>query len=89
MAPKHDDWKMGLVRRDAPSSEQPLAEIDCSLITSTMDALCVDIGDTDKDGRVVKYWVPRSHVYDWEEDEHGNLTQITMPEWSAIQKGLV
>lgn len=57
-------------------------EIDCKIIRSTEKAYLVDFGAKEH------VWVPRSQITDESEDEDG-ISSIFIPEWLAIEKGMV
>lgn len=47
------------------------------------DVLAVSIGNIDEHGREVWHWLPKSQI----EDHHDGT--FSMPEWLAIEKGLI
>ena len=51
--------------------------------TSERAILVCDQGDGSSEG----VWLPKSQVSGWE--EVGNICTVTMPEWLAIERGLV
>lgn len=60
-----------------------LVDIDLELHHETEKAFLVWDGKKDKDGKPIKIWLPKSSV---ENNLDGTLA---MPEWLALEKGLI
>lgn len=56
-------------------------EIAVEVITQTDSAFCVDTGLTEN------VWIPKSQISDSDDDY--NPTCIFIPEWLALEKGLI
>ena len=59
-----------------------LTEVTVRLVQQTERAILVN--DSDDPDKAV--WLPKSQV---EFEERGDLIEVTMPEWLAIERGLV
>lgn len=77
----HIVWEWVPFERVEKVSKQ--VEIDCKVRRETDKAIYIDTG---KDTCT---WIPRSQITDECEDSEGNITSIFIPEWLAIEKGLV
>ena len=61
-----------------------LVDIDVEVITQTASAYLVWDGREDNNGEKIKSWLPKSQVeYDAETES------MAMPEWLAVEKGMV
>lgn len=58
-------------------------EIDCAVVRSTAAAVCIDVGGKDN------IWVPKSIISDYTGESVDTADSIFIPEWIAIEKGLV
>ena len=60
-----------------------LVDIDLEKRHETDSAFLLTDGSEGKDGKEIRFWVPKSQCQD---NEDGTFT---MPEWLAIEKGIV
>lgn len=65
------------------SKEPKIIEVDAEVLFETEKAYKLDDGKRDKDGKVIGCWVPKSQC---QKDDDGT---IQMPEWLALDKGLI
>ncbi len=68
------------------SREQTTVKVDVEIKRNRPNEDAVLVSDGDQD-----VWIPRSQIKDQEDDdlEEGEDTSIWIPEWLAINKGLV
>lgn len=54
-------------------------------------AWMVDAGTTTKDPNNERIWLPKSQIRDYSEEtyESGDCIEIEIPEWLALDKGLI
>jgi len=64
-------------------SKEP-TEIFCNVVEERDISICIDDGTKD-------VWLPKSQVIEYDPDvfDEGDDITITIPEWLAIEKGLV
>lgn len=65
-----------------------LVEVDCKVVHRTANAVLVDDGRTDRQGKPVHTWIPNSQIYDWIRDGKDKITGVLIPEWLADREGL-
>ena len=51
--------------------------------------LVVMEGEFGEDGPQAKYWIPKSQIIGMENHPTGTQTQFLIPEWLAMEKGLL
>lgn len=61
-----------------------IVDIACCRHAETAKAILV----SDDDNRDNAVWLPKSQV-EIENDGHANFVTVTLPEWLAVEKGLV
>lgn len=61
-------------------------------MTNTIEIFCTVEHETDGsylvDDGTDLHWIPKSQISEEEEDGKGNVT-LTIPEWLALEKGLI
>ncbi len=57
-------------------------EVECSVVRETDHAWLIDNGSH-------QVWVPTSQISETDEDTAGKVISVYLPEWLAIEKGLV
>lgn len=63
-----------------------LIDIACQIMAEREKAIAVADGTTHDDGKLKWFWLPRSQI---EIEPNGKSFIVTMPEWLAIEKGLL
>lgn len=63
-----------------------IIEINGFVVSETDAAYWFSPGKADKNGKILRYWIPKSQC-EW--DGSTGLGTMQMPEWLALEKGII